>query len=97
MKIRSGTEQVEALFPDAPPGKLEVKNQTLEMRRVGKRRRTLFAPHFESATRMELTLGPTNVLKRHDNGRNSVIRFPPGSTPGKALDCGRSPAARPGG
>jgi len=61
VKIRSGTEQVEALFPDAAPGKLKVKNQPAELRRVVKRLRTLFAPHFESAGRMGITLGPDDL------------------------------------
>lgn len=61
MKIRSGTQIVEGLLPNASPGKLDVENRSAEIRRVLKRLKTLLAPHFESATRMGVTLGPADL------------------------------------
>lgn len=61
MKIRSGTQSVEDIFPDAPQGKLQVENASAEVKRVVKRLKVLLAPHFGSAARMGVTLGPDDL------------------------------------
>lgn len=61
MKIRSATQSVEGIFPDAPPGKLQVENAPAEVKRVVRRLKVLLAPHFESAARVGVTLGPDDL------------------------------------
>lgn len=61
MKIRSASQIVEDLFPDAPPGKLEVENATAEVRRVVKRLKVNLIPHLEGATRMGVIPGPDDI------------------------------------
>jgi len=83
MNIRSGTQQVEELFPDAAPGKLEVKEQPAEIRRVVKRLRSLFAPHFENASRMEVLLGPDDLRAVID----ALLAEADGLNPASHLQC----------
>lgn len=61
MKIRSATQIVEDLFPDAPQGQLEVEDAPAEVRRVVKRLKSLLVPHFEGAARMGVSLGADDL------------------------------------
>ena len=61
MKIRSAAQTVEEIFPDARLGKLEIKDAPAELRRVVKRLKVLLMPHFESAHRMGVALGPDDL------------------------------------
>ncbi len=83
MKIRSGSVSVEDLLPDASPGKLEVKNSPAEIRRVITRLRTLLAPHFEGAGRMDVTLGPDDLRAVID----ALLAEADGLNPDPHLQC----------
>lgn len=61
MKIRSSTQIVEGLFPEATQGRLKVKNASAEVRRVMKRLMVMLTPHFESAQRMGVILGADDL------------------------------------
>lgn len=83
MKIRSGTEQFEVVFPEVPVGRLKVENQSAELRRVVKRLRVLLLPHFESASRLGLVLGADDIR----SVMNALIADADGLSPEPALAC----------
>lgn len=61
MKIRRRRPVVEKAFPDTEPPPLEVKNRPAETRRVLNHLRSLLVPHFTSAQRLGVTLGPDDL------------------------------------
>ncbi len=83
MKVRSGSVVVEDLLPDASPGKLEVENAAAEIRRVVKRLRSLLVPHFETAERMKIVLGPDDLRAVIDG----LIAAADGCNPDPHLEC----------
>jgi len=83
MKIRSGPEQFEVVFPEAPVGRLHVENRSAEIRRVSKRLRVLLLPHFESASRLGLFLGPDDIRAVIDG----LVAETDGLSPEPALAC----------
>ncbi len=83
MKIRSSSVIVEDLLPDAAPGKLEVENASAEIRRMVKRLRVLLVPHFESASRLGVILGPDDLRAVIDG----LLAEADGLSPDSHLHC----------
>lgn len=83
MKIRSASQVVEDLFPDAPPGKLEIENAPAEVRRVVKRLKIMLVSHFESASRLGIVPGADDVR----SVMHALIAEADGLNPASHLEC----------
>jgi len=83
MKIRGGKISLDDLLPEEAKDRVQITDQPAEIRRVLKRIRTLFEPHFSSAERMEIALGPDDLLAVID----ALLAESEGLSPQPHLEC----------